>query len=414
MKIALAALLTLIIIIQTSIFLFDITLDFQKKKPIKVGLVFSTTGSNAKNELLAQQATLLAINEINDRGGLLGREIVPIIHDAQSDWKNTKDSLDILSNNERVRVIFGCGNQWNTEELQKILEQSNTLLIIPKRYLGTERSPNIIYLGITANQQIPPTLDYCIDHIGNNFFLVGSNEITSVMINGILRYFIHLRDATLQGDYTLEGETDEMDKVIMAIVDKQPQIILNSLSGDLQSLFFRKLRLAGINPSQLPIFSFNLTQMDLSVIDIEDLIGSYATWNYFQSLGNEANSYFKKSILKFANTTSIDNSAEAAYNGVHLWAKAVTESGGQDINLIRNALKYMSIQAPEGPLTMNREGDGAWKFSKIGKVTRDRQFEVIWETNSPIAPFAFPPFQLESERANVMEPKPQIESNPKS
>lgn len=370
--------------------MFDLNFDFRQKSPIKVGLIFSTKGSNDKSEHTAQQAALFAIDEINRQGGILGRQLLPIIQDTQSDWKNTKESFEQLINSERVKIIFGSGNQWKTEELQQLLAKSGTLLITSSRYLGVSRSLNIIYMGITANQQVPITVEYCLNHIGKGVVLVGSQDATSLVINKLLRHFIQAQDATLQGDYILSGDAGEIEKVIKEIVDTKPKAILNTLPAGMLPIFFKKLKEAGIPPSKLTIFSLNLTQDDLIDMEIEDLAGSYATWNYFQTLQNEINQQFKKDFFNFSELRDIGDSAEAAYNSVHIWAKAVEETGHEDLSLIHNALRHLKILAPEGAVTINKEGDGAWKYSRIGKVSHDGQFEVVWQTEVPIPPFPFP------------------------
>src|SRR5690606_29459831 len=115
------------------------------KTPIKVGILHSLTGTLAAYEKTAVDATLLAIDEINKKGGLLGKKIKPIIADSKSDRATFALQAEKLITKDKVSVIFGCWESDDRKAVKPIVEKHNNLLFYPAQYEGLESSPNICY-----------------------------------------------------------------------------------------------------------------------------------------------------------------------------------------------------------------------------------------------------------------------------
>src|SRR5437762_2175870 len=75
---------------------------------IKIGILHSLTGLMAASERPVVDATLLAIDEINEKGGVLGKKIVPIVVDTKADWPTISQKAEKLITEEHVTAIFGC------------------------------------------------------------------------------------------------------------------------------------------------------------------------------------------------------------------------------------------------------------------------------------------------------------------
>lgn len=393
-RIIIAFALFLMIIFQAFFFLSDRIHLFQPKTPdpIKVGLIYSTTGPRAYKEVPVQEATLMAINEINLQGGLLGKKIVPIIKDAQSKWKVIRKEIEELIKDEQVEVIFGCGVPSIQYTIKDIFEHYNHLLINPFQYDGLVWSSHLIFTGTAINQQVAPALHYCFENFGNRFFFVGSDHILPHVIAIMVRDHIEAKQGQLLGEVFISIESGQVDESIAKIIEQKPDVILINILGDDNFLFFKKLREAGIEAKTTPVFSFNTTEIDLAYAEnIEDFIGHYSIWNYFQSIDSELNKKFINNFTKISKGSVIDNAAESAYFSVYLWAKAVQELGHLSIDDLDYTFDNIRIQAPEGPVTLDAEGTAAWKYSRIGKIQPNRQFEIVWESNQPIRPI---PYQL--------------------
>jgi urea transport system substrate-binding protein len=398
MKTVLSVIFLFLFLFAASLFLVFFKFPIFDKAPIKVGLVYSTTGFRAYKENTVKEATLLAIHEINQQGGLLGRKIEPISRDAKSHWEGTKEGIIDLIKNEKVEVIFGCWTQGNRYTINEIFDKYNHLLIFPFHYEAIFDSPNIIYVGIAPNQQVSTTISYCFDHFGSRFFLIGSDYATPYVINAFIKDQVNAKGGEVVGEmYEPIGRSDYKE-IITKIQESKPNVILSSLLGEDSRSFFKGLRQAGILSHDIPTFSFNLSEVTLHAqVNIEDVIGEYATWTYFQSLDNPINHEFIKNFKEFSGLEVVDDTAECGYLGVLLWAKAVEEAQTTEKKALNYAFDNMRLNAPEGLVTLDLEGRHTWKTPRIGKVRPDGQFEIVWQSPNPIRPVRYNIFRSKAE-----------------
>lgn len=389
----------------TALLFFDPSFPFgAQKEPIRVGLVFSLTGPRSFKEIPTKKATLMAIDEINRKGGLLGRPILPIIRDGQSKMEIIRQEAEDLIVNEHVQVVFGCGVPNIRPVIKDLFEKYNSLLINPFQYDGLTHSENVIFMGATLNQQVVPTVDYCFKTYGKRLFFVGSDFINPHIVGLMIRDQVVARQGEMVGEIYIPLESGNVDEVVAQIVQKQPNAILINILGSDNYLFFKKLREAGIDPTEMPIFSFNITEANLATTEnISDLVGNFATWNYFQSINTQQNQQFVSDYKHFSDYTFTDNPIEAGYLSVHLWAKAVTEAGNANYESLNFVFDNMRMLAPEGFITMDFEGNSAWKFSRIGKILPDRQFQIVWQSDHPIRPIPYQLYRSQAEWQAIID-----------
>lgn len=404
MKIVMGLLLFLLIVLQTIFALYNFSLFSPAQPSIKVGLIYSKTGFRAVREQATLEATLMAIQEINQAGGLLGRTLVPIIKDAKSSWKITQDLLDDLIVKEKVDVIFGCWNQGNESLVKDQLDKYNHLLITPYQYTGFIHSPNIVYVGTSASQQVVPTVYYFFKEAGPRFFLVGSNAPFSRIINTMVKDQVKAIGGLVVGERYADSEGQSNQEILQTIMtEAKPDVIISSITGKNAVLFLKEARMAGIDPHTRPIISFHLSELNLQEADIDYLEGNYVTWNYFQSIETELNNQFVSHFKNFSHLNFIDNTAESAYIGVYLWAQAVEEVKTTHLPALKYALADLHLKAPEGYITMNMDGRNAWKYVRIGKIRSDRQFDIVWESSQPFRPLSLQGYRSRLEWVEMIE-----------
>jgi urea transport system substrate-binding protein len=367
-------------------------------KPIKVGVLHSLSGTMAISEKSVVDATLLAIEEINQEGGLFGRQIEPVVADGRSDWPTFATEANRLITEEKVSVVFGCWTSASRKTVKPVFENHDHLLFYPVQYEGLESSGNIVYTGAAPNQQIIPAVKWCADHLGNSFFLVGSDYVFPRTANAIIKdQLAAIRGEVLGEEYILLGSTD-VDEAVQQIVDTQPDVILNTINGDTNVAFFKALRAAGITPDKIPTMSFSVAEDELRTLGVKDMAGDYACWNYFQSVDTEANKRFVAAFReKYGDDRVTDDPMEAAYFGVHLWAQAVREAGTDDVNEVRKVMANQTYQAPEGIVYVDAENNHTWKIVRIGRIKQDGQFEIVWTSQKPVRPVPYPIYRSPSE-----------------
>ncbi len=358
---------------------------------IKVGVLHSLSGTMAISEKAVANATLMAIDEINAKGGLLGKKIKPIVVDGKSDWGVFAAEADRLINQEKVSVIFGCWTSASRKTVKPVFEKNNHLLFYPIQYEGLEQSPNIVYTGAAPNQQIQPATKWAFDNIGKKFFIVGSDYVFPRTASAIIKDMVKELGGEVLGDeFVLLGSTN-VKPLVEKIIAAKPDVIFNNINGDSNLAFFKELRAAGITPDKIPTFSFSVAEDELRSMDIEQMKGDYTAWNYFQSIDTPENKTFVENYKKkYGIDVVTDDPIEAGYISVYLWSQAVKEAGTDNVHEVRKHLPNQSFNAPEGLVYIDGATQHTWKTVRIGRFRGYGDVEVVWSSEKPVQPIPYP------------------------
>lgn len=363
----------------------------EAEEPIKVGILHSLSGTMSISEVAVKDGELMAIEEINAKGGVLGRKIVPIIEDGASDWPTFAEKAKKLILKDKVAVVFGCWTSASRKAVLPVFEKYDHLLIYPVQYEGLEASKNIVYTGATANQQIMPGVSWLLKNGHKRFYLLGSDYVFPRTANLIVKAQLKAEGGILAGEeYTPLGHT-EYSTIINKIRAAKPDIVFSSLNGDSNVAFFKQLRAAGITANDIPTMSVSIAEDEIRGIGAENLVGHFAVWNYFMSMATPENREFVKNYkARFGQDRVTDDPIEANYFGVYLWAKAVEKAGTPDVGSVRQAIRGLKFQAPEGTVTIDPKNNHTWKVVQVGKVRPDGQFDILWSSGKPVEPDPFP------------------------
>ena len=357
---------------------------------IKIGILHSITGTMSISEVSVKDATLLAIEEINAAGGVLGCPLEPIIEDGESDLQTFAQKAKQLLLEKQVSVVFGCWTSASRKAVLPVFEQLNGLLFYPVQYEGLEQSPNIFYTGAAPNQQIIPGINYLLSQGKRKIFLLGSDYIFPRTANLIVKAQLAVSDGELVGEEYIALGSMDVSTTIAHIQAIQPDAIFNTLNGDTNIAFFQKWRETGITPEQLLIMSVSVAEEEVRAIGSENLANHLVVWNYFQSVDTPENRNFVSAYqAKYGQNRVTDDPIEAAYFGVYLWKKAVEQAGTIEVNKVRKSAKNIEFTAPSGLVKIDAKTQHTWKTVRIGKVRLDGQIEEIYTSAKPIQPDPF-------------------------
>ncbi|MFQ5451476.1 MAG: urea ABC transporter substrate-binding protein [Nitrospinaceae bacterium] len=376
----------------------------QSENGFKVGILHSLTGTMAFSEKPVVDAALLAIDEINRGGGVLGRKVVPIVVDGRSDGPTFLQAAERLIKGEGVSVVFGCWTSACRKSVKPVFEKENHLLFYPVQYEGIEQSPNIIYTGAAPNQQIIPAVKWCLDHLGQKFFLVGSDYVFPRTANLIIKNLIDSLGGKILGEEYLPLGSGEVTEIVQKIIAARPAVILNTINGDSNRAFFQELRRMGVTPQKIPVVSFSIAEHEYRKMAFSSMAGDYAAWSYFQGIQSPENTRFvNKFKAMYGKDRVVDDPMEAEYFGIHLWAQAVREAGSAQPRAVRNTIKGQSLIAPEGFVYVDPVTLHTWRSSHIGKTRKDGFFDIVWSSEEPIRPVPYPIYQSRSEWENFLK-----------
>lgn len=391
----------------------------QAEPPLRIGVIHALTGTSSMNEKALVDAVHLAVDELNAAGGVLGRQVEVIVADSRSNAAHAAQQADQLISFDNVDVLFACWTSQCRKAVKEVVELHNHLLFYPLQYEGLENSPNVVYTGATANQQIIPGTDWAFKNLGKRVFLLGSDYIFPRLANFMIHDQAQARQADVVRELYMPLGSQDFTAVADAIAKTRPDVVLNTLNGDSNVAFFKALQQAGL--SDVPVMSFSVDASSLPSITPFGQHSHYAVWGYFQGLQSPENQRFlqawhaRKTRLAGDHAVTTD-AIEASYVGVKLWAQAVTAAGNADPSVVRLAVKQQSLAAPSGILAVDFNTAHLWKPVHIGKVSGGKVssgkalsgkadtrapaqdgFEIVAQISQSMRPEPFPSYRLHKD-----------------
>ncbi|EEQ09073.1 urea ABC transporter substrate-binding protein [Yersinia mollaretii] len=376
---------------------------------IKVGILHSLSGTMAISETPLKDMALMSIDDINAHGGVLGKQLEPVIVDPASNWPLFAEKARQLLTQDKVAVVFGAWTSVSRKSVLPVFEELNGLLFYPVQYEGEEMSPNVFYTGAAPNQQAIPAVEYLLSEDGGaakRFILLGTDYVYPRTTNKILRAFLHtkgIQDKDIEEIYTPFGYSDYQTIVgnIKKFSADGKTAVISTINGDSNVPFYKELANQGIKATDVPVIAFSVGEEELRGIDTKPLVGNLAAWNYFQSVDNPTNkkfveqwkAYAKAHKLPNADTAVTNDPMEATWVGMHMWAQAVEKAKSTEVDKVRAAMAGQTYPAPSGfTLTMDKTNHHLHKPVMIGEIEADGQFNVVWQTDAPIRAQPWSPF----------------------
>ncbi|NYG33482.1 urea ABC transporter substrate-binding protein [Sphaerotilus montanus] len=392
---------------------------------IKVGVLHSLSGTMAISETVLKDVALMTIDEINAKGGVLGKKLEPVVVDPASNWPLFAEKAKQLIDQDKAVVTFGCWTSVSRKSVLPVFEEKNSLLFYPVQYEGEELSKNVFYTGAAPNQQAIPAVEYLMSKDGGSakrFVLLGTDYVYPRTTNKILRAFLKSKgvaESDIIEEYTPFGHSDYQS--IIAKIKKfssegKKTAVISTINGDSNVPFYKELGNQGLKATDVPVVAFSVGEEELRGVDTKPLVGHLAAWNYFMSIKNPANTAFIKQWSEYAKAKGIaghkdkpltNDPMEATYLGIHMWAQAVEKAKSTDTDKVIAAMAGQTFKAPGGFMsTMDKENHHLHKPVFIGEIKADGQFNVVWKTPGPVVADPWSDYIAENKgKKNVPEKK---------
>jgi urea transport system substrate-binding protein len=356
---------------------------------IKVGVLHSLSGTMAISETTLKDTMLMLIEEQNKKGGLLGKKLEAVVIDPASDWPLFAEKARELIEKEKVASVFGCWTSVSRKSVLPVFEELNSLLFYPVQYEGEESSKNVFYTGAAPNQQAIPAVDYLMNDIGvQRWVLAGTDYVYPRTTNKILEAYLKSKGVA-EGDiminYTPFGHSD-WQSIVSDIkkfgAEGKKTAVVSTINGDANVPFYKELGNQGITADTIPVVAFSVGEEELSGIDTKPLVGHLAAWNYFMSVDSETNDAFIESWQKFIKSDKrvTNDPMEAHYIGFNMWVKAVEKAGTTDSSAVQAAIVGVTVPNLSGGYSAMMANHHITKPVLIGEIQEDGQFEIVWQT----------------------------------
>jgi urea transport system substrate-binding protein len=381
----------------------------QAADTIKVGVLHSLSGTMAISETTLKDTVLMLVDDLNKKGGLLGKKVEAVVVDPASNWPLFAEKMRELLTVEKVDVVFGCWTSVSRKSVLPVVEELNGLLFYPVQYEGEESSRNVFYTGAAPNQQAIPAVEYLMSEEGGaakRWVLLGTDYVYPRTTNKILRAFLHskgVKDEDIMENYTPFGHSDW--QTIVADVKKfasagKATAVVSTINGDANVPFYKELANQGIKAEDIPVVAFSVGEEELAGLDTAPLVGHLAAWNYFMSVDTPANKAFIKKWHAFIkNDKRVTNDPmEATYIGFNMWVQAVKQAGTTSVDAVRQAMYGQKFPNLTGGMAVMNTNHHLSKPVLIGEVQADGQFETVWQTDGVVKGDAWSDYIPESKK----------------
>ena len=368
---------------------------------IKVGVLHSLSGTMAISESTLKDTVLMMIEKQNEKGGVMGKKLEPVVVDPASDWPLFAEKARQLITQDKVDVIFGCWTSVSRKSVLPVVEELNGLLFYPVQYEGEESSKNVFYTGAAPNQQAIPAVDYLLDDLGiERFVLAGTDYVYPRTTNKILEAYLQskgIAEDDIMINYTPFGHSD-WQSIVSRIKEfggeGKKTAVVSTINGDANVPFYRELGNQGISATDIPVVAFSVGEQELSGIDTAPLVGHLAAWNYFMSVDNDANYDFIDAWVAYkGDDAAVTNDPmEAHYIGFNMYVEAVKKAGTADVDEVKDAIIGVSVPNLTGGYATMMPNHHITKPVLIGEIQDNGQFSVVWETPSTVAGDAWSDF----------------------
>ena len=384
-----------------SVSLGSINTALAAEDPIKVGILHSLSGTMAISETALKDTMLMLIEKQNEAGGVLGRQLEPVVVDPASNWPLFAEKARELLEKEKVDVIFGNWTSVSRKSVLPVVEELNGLLFYPVQYEGEESSENVFYTGAAPNQQAIPAVDYLMNDLGvERWVLAGTDYVYPRTTNKILETYLKDKGVAagdIMINYTPFGHSDW--QTIVSDIKKfgsagKKTAVVSTINGDANVPFYRELGNQGISATDIPVVAFSVGEQELSGIDTAPLVGHLAAWNYFMSVDNDANYDFIDAWVDYkGDDAAVTNDPmEAHYIGFNMYVEAVKKAGTTDVDEVKDAIIGVSVPNLTGGYATMMPNHHITKPVLIGEIQDNGQFSVVWETPSTVAGDAWSDF----------------------
>jgi branched-chain amino acid transport system substrate-binding protein len=356
----------------------------------KVGFLFSCSGVTSRQEQSQFRGAQQALNEINERGGINGEELVAIHYDPESNDDLFRHYAEKLILEDKVNVVFGGYRSSARKVILPIVEKYNKLLFYPQLYEGFEFSENIIYGGASPNQNCIQLAEFMVKNFGSRIYLVGSKYVYPYECNRNMREIIMQRHggAVVGEKYLdLNASASDFEKVVLDIKRKCPDFIFSSVIGETITSLYSEYRYAGLCPKLMPIGSLNTSEVENSAMGTACCEGHYTASPYFHTISSKENaiavSEFK---VRYGTEYCTDMNWETAYYQVHLYSDACMRARSDDLHSLRCELLGSEFLAPQGRIKIDRRNQHTALYPRIGRANETGQFDILVESKERVSP----------------------------
>jgi urea transport system substrate-binding protein len=360
--------------------------------PIKIGVLTDLSGFLAAYGEAMVDAIQIAVDEINEAGGVLGRKLELIVEDGASDPKVYVQKGQKLVEDHKVDFVIGAITSPERDAMEApVADRGGTLFAYPELYEGGENNKNIMNTGPVPQQQVIPFIPWLIEKYGNKFYLVGADYEWPHKTSEVLKEAIKNNGGDVLGEEFMPFTATDFSAIIQRIKQSKPDVVYNNYNGPNYVNFLKQLQSMGIDAGNTGIASSFIGEIELPGLPPEVGNGIVVCKEYFASIDTPENKAFvKKYKEKYGQDAIPASEGVNSYNALKLYAAAAEKAQTLELDKVKEALLSVKVSSPTGELQfapnenhlklnmyIGEVNNGSYKIVKeLGQI--DPQQEKVW------------------------------------
>lgn len=348
----------------------------QAEDVIKIGVPVGLSGANSVVAPSVVQSAELAVEEINAKGGILGKKVMLEVADDGSGAAGAQKAFDSLIFQKKVNVLISMETSAARNAGLPIVTRGKTPFIYTSFYEGRSCNKYLFVNAWVPDQQVAPIVDYFMKkHSAKTYFLVGSDYAFGRGMLQFTRGYIEKKGGKVLGEEYLPMDGSDWTAVISKLKSAKPDAIITSTAGGAPNVTLTKqLRAAGVN---IPYGNLAVDEGTAKSMGA-DAEGIYISGSYLTNIDNAKNKAFMAAMQKKfgANLKTPNDLSVPQYEGVYAYKMAVEKAGSTDADKVLKALAEVSVDGPRGVIRMNKQRHAPLTMY-LGQVQKDGSVKIL-------------------------------------
>jgi urea transport system substrate-binding protein len=328
--------------------------------PIRVGVISPLTGAWTVYGKAHSAGFQMAVDEINEKGGVLGRPIEIVLGDSKTEPRIVVEQANRLIRQERVDFLAGTFSSAERNAAGPVVTSANKILLYPTFYEGQEKeyypgvcNQNIFMFGPEPTQQVWPHMAYMMNNFGKKFFMIGSDYAWPRVTNLVTKRKLDELGGEVVGEVYIPFNTPQYESVLREIRDSGADIVFHSLTGSDTVNFRRQYAAAGMK-DDFAFWTVDDEEVVTSGLGPDVSQGDYVSFDYFMTIEHPNNKAFLERFrTKFGQDALMNTVGVAMYNAAYMAAAAIEKTGAVSTDALREGLRGMTFDdGPQGPVRM--------------------------------------------------------------
>ncbi len=345
-------------------------------EPIKIGIPVGLSGANSVVAPSVVQSAQLAVDEINAKGGVLGRPLALEVADDASGAAGAQKAFDSLISQKKVDVLISMETSAARNAALPIVARGKTPYIYTSFYEGKSCSPYMFVNAWVPEQQVPPIVDYFAREKGaKNYFLIGSDYAFGRGMLAFTKAYIEKIGGKVVGEEYLPMDGSDWTPIISKLKSASPDALITSTAGGAPNVTLTKqLRAAGV---KLPYGNLAVDEGTAKSMGT-DAEGIFISASYVTGIDSAANKAFLAAMAKKfgADLKTPNDLSVPEYEAVYAYKAAVEKAGSTDSAAVLKALGDVRVEGPRGTIEMSKEHHAPLSMY-LGQVQGDGSVKVI-------------------------------------